>query len=588
MKSAASAGDGSRRVWSDPLFFALMAAIGATYVVLIVAMLAADAFYLLTGTPDIPVTIDFETDASGKVLAGSTPLTAAYQAYGLSITLIDGDGELRVIDSGRVPWSLRRWGTPHVDFGGPGVGAGGSRGQPTRNERPLGKILVVGEKSLAAPRHECRFDFPGETVLRRIVFPQPIGRPVDVTAVDAQGEEKSFRISAGTSRWQWPGGPARRVIVGAPWDFGRVEIEYENRGTARADTGKGGDTDASSLRVMVADPEAGRVRPAGGPAVVRLEWIDPVALDQVVLLNALDAAGLTLHDASGAVIRRHRVPAGGADGVRRVVLEQREVAALTVSLPREAALAEIRFRWRGRVPSEWERRHPRLARWTHNPLVTALQKREIQYSIKLTLLACTLTTILSLWVAVPVGYLLSRYRFPFHNLIDAILDIPIVLPPLVVGLSLLILFQFFPAAVQSRIVYEIPAVILAQFAVSCAFAVRSMRGSFMQIDRRREQVALTLGCTRAQAFFYVVLPEAGRGMLTAGTLAWARALGEFGPLLVFAGATRMKTEVLSTTVFLELSVGDLGAAVAVSLIMVASAIVVLVLARMWGSRVLSL
>jgi molybdate transport system permease protein len=77
-------------------------------------------------------------------------------------------------------------------------------------------------------------------------------------------------------------------------------------------------------------------------------------------------------------------------------------------------------------------------------------------------------------------------------------------------------------------------------------------------------------------------------MLTAGTLAWARALGEFGPLLIFAGATRNKTEVLSTTVFLELSVGDLGAAVAVSMIMVVSAIIVLVLARLWGTRTLSI
>ena len=75
---------------------------------------------------------------------------------------------------------------------------------------------------------------------------------------------------------------------------------------------------------------------------------------------------------------------------------------------------------------------------------------------------------------------------------------------------------------------------------------------------------------------------------TAATLAWARSLGEFGPLLVFAGATRNKTEVLSTTVFLELSIGDLEAAVAVSLIMVIAAVVVLVVARMWGTRSLSI
>jgi molybdate transport system permease protein len=81
-----------------------------------------------------------------------------------------------------------------------------------------------------------------------------------------------------------------------------------------------------------------------------------------------------------------------------------------------------------------------------------------------------------------------------------------------------------------------------------------------------------------------VLPEAGRGMMTALTLAWARSLGEFGPLLIFAGATRMKTEVLSTSVFLEMNVGNLEAAVAVSLIMVAAAVVVLIVARLFGTR----
>lgn len=72
-------------------------------------------------------------------------------------------------------------------------------------------------------------------------------------------------------------------------------------------------------------------------------------------------------------------------------------------------------------------------------------------------------------------------------------------------------------------------------------------------------------------------------MITAGTIAWARALGEFGPILVFAGATRFRTEVLSTTVFLELSVGQLDAAVAVSLLMVAIAVIVLVILRAIGA-----
>ena len=211
----------------------------------------------------------------------------------------------------------------------------------------------------------------------------------------------------------------------------------------------------------------------------------------------------------------------------------------------------------------------------------------------LSLISCTLAALLSLVVAVPIGWLLSRFRFRGRNLLDAILDIPIVLPPLVVGLSLLILFQFWPLTVQlpligkslnELVVYQIPAVVLAQFSVAAAFAVRTMKATFDEINPRCEQVALTLGCTRAQSFFRVALPEAGRGMLTAFTLAWARALGEFGPLLIFAGATRNKTEVLSTTVFLELSIGDLEAAVAVSLIMVFAAVTVLLITRIWGAK----
>ena len=216
----------------------------------------------------------------------------------------------------------------------------------------------------------------------------------------------------------------------------------------------------------------------------------------------------------------------------------------------------------------------------------ALTSPEILYAIRLSLISCTLTAVLSLWVAVPIGYVMSRYRFPGKMLLDSLLDIPIVLPPLVIGLSLLVLFQTpIGRAVEdagASFTYAIPGVILAQFMVACAFAVRTMRATFDQINPRQEQVALTMCCTRSQAFWSVVLPSAGRGVLTAGTLAWARSLGEFGPILIFCGATRMRTEVLPTTVFLELSVGNIEAAVAVSLIMVLAAILVLLVVRFFG------
>ena len=222
----------------------------------------------------------------------------------------------------------------------------------------------------------------------------------------------------------------------------------------------------------------------------------------------------------------------------------------------------------------------------------AVQDPDIIFAIKLSIFSCTISALMSVVVAVPIGYLMSRTRFPGRLLVDVGLDIPIVLPPLVIGLSLLILFQTssgrffeqqFQALTGSGITYEIPAVILAQFMVACAFAVRTMRVTFDQINPRAEKVALTLGCTRWQAFRLVALPEAWKGVITAGTMAWARSLGEFGPILVFAGATRQRTEVLSTTVFLELSMGRLDTAIAVSFIMIVIAVIVLLLVRRWGA-----
>lgn len=223
----------------------------------------------------------------------------------------------------------------------------------------------------------------------------------------------------------------------------------------------------------------------------------------------------------------------------------------------------------------------------------ALLKPEIQSAFRLTILSCSVAAILSLWVATPLGYLLSRYRFPGRWIIDTIVDIPIVLPPLVLGLSLLILFHlkigtwelesWLRDSLGFPVTFRWPAVVLAQFSVACAFAVRTMRVTFDQIDPRAEEVARTLGCSRGQAFIQIALPQAFRGMIAATTIAWARALGEFGPILVFAGATRMRTEVLSTTVFLELSIGHLDAAVAVSLLMVAMAVIVLVFLRLLGT-----
>ncbi len=218
----------------------------------------------------------------------------------------------------------------------------------------------------------------------------------------------------------------------------------------------------------------------------------------------------------------------------------------------------------------------------------ALQSKEIRYATGLSLLTCTVTALLSLILAVPIGYLLSRSKFWGKSFVEAAFDIPIVLPPLVVGLCLLILFQTsFGRMVEEHVAftYTVAGVILAQLVIGAAFAIRTMRGTFDHLSPRPEEVAMTLGCSRFHAVRLVTLPAARRGMFAAASVAWARSLGEFGPILVFAGATRMKTEVLPTTVWLELSVGNLEAAVAVGLLMVGMAMIVLVAVRLTGESV---
>ena len=228
----------------------------------------------------------------------------------------------------------------------------------------------------------------------------------------------------------------------------------------------------------------------------------------------------------------------------------------------------------------------------------------VQCSISLSVSSSTIASFMAMWIAVPTGYWLARFdsnqstsftsRF-LKKLIIALLDIPIVLPPIVVGISLLVLFQtpigkqldtMFVTVIHwlgfnqvTGITYEIPAVILAQFTVVTAFAIRTMRRCYAQIDPRPEQVARTLGASDYQAFAKIAFPQSWGGMVAAFTLAWARAIGEFGPILIFAGTTRLKTEVLPTTIYLSFQSGDLRSAVSASMILISVALIVLILVR---------
>ncbi len=217
-----------------------------------------------------------------------------------------------------------------------------------------------------------------------------------------------------------------------------------------------------------------------------------------------------------------------------------------------------------------------------------LQSEPIRAAAWLSLWTTTLATAISVMFAVPIGYALRRDRGPGQVLVDTLVDLPIVFPPLVMGLSLLVFFRtpmgMWIESSGFEFIYQRSGIVLAQVLVAASFGIRTIKSTFDDIDHREEDVALTLGCSRGQAFWHVAVPNARGGIIAGAILTWARAFGIFGPLMVFVGAVRMRTEVLATTVYLEASVGHIDVALAVALLMVAIAAVALVLIRCAGRR----
>jgi len=225
-----------------------------------------------------------------------------------------------------------------------------------------------------------------------------------------------------------------------------------------------------------------------------------------------------------------------------------------------------------------------------NAVVTVVKSDFIRHALWMSIWTSFATTALALFFAVPIGYTLSRYRFWGRPLVDSVVDLPIIFPPLVAGLTLLVFFsqtslgRWIQDGLGVEFVFRRKGIVLCQFFVSASFAIRSAKTAFDDVDRRFENVALTLGCTRWGAFRRVSLPLALNGIIAGGILTWARAFGLFGPLLIFVGSFRGRTEVLSTTIFLEQSVGNIEVALAVAMLMVLVAVIALTTIHVVGGK----
>jgi len=219
--------------------------------------------------------------------------------------------------------------------------------------------------------------------------------------------------------------------------------------------------------------------------------------------------------------------------------------------------------------------------------MTSLASREIQFAIKLSLTTAAISTILCIAISIPAAYALARYDFFGKSVINTLMDVPLALPPLVAGVGLLILFgttSFGKTLAETGLVFVFTplGIIIAQFFVNVPFMFRILRGTFQGINPRYEHVAETLGCTEAQAFWRVTLPMSKNGLMAGSVITWSKGIGEFGAALMVAGATRMKTETLPISLYLNMSCGELNLAIASATILIIISLVSLFIFERYG------
>jgi molybdate transport system permease protein len=267
------------------------------------------------------------------------------------------------------------------------------------------------------------------------------------------------------------------------------------------------------------------------------------------------------------------------------------------ALPLQALLSSLLFAYLGFILAVFAANVIWLGRtdpstggsWLGGLLADEALAAEVWTSVKLSFVAALVTSVLGTIVAVPSGYALSRFRFPLARVLDTIVDLPIVVPPLIAGVALLLFFRqsWLGRLLDEHVlavVYTRAGIVVAQFFVATAFSIRAVKAAFDMVNPRFEAVARSLGCTPWQAFVQVALPLARTGIVAGFVMTWARAMGEFGPIMMLAGATPGKTAVLPVTAFLAMSAGHVEASIAVVVLMVLLSAATLVVFKRLGGQ----
>jgi len=223
-------------------------------------------------------------------------------------------------------------------------------------------------------------------------------------------------------------------------------------------------------------------------------------------------------------------------------------------------------------------------------LRVALASPVVLEALWLSLVTTAISLVITVVLGLPLAFVLARRRFRGKGLLEAVVDLPIVLPPSVAGLALLLVFgrRGLLAAPFDLLGVTVPfttiAVILAQTFVSAPFFIRSARTGIAGVDRDLEDAARVDGASERQLFRSITVPLASAALAAGLVMTWARALGEFGATIMFAGNVEGRTQTLPLVVYSEFQGGDLDQSIAAAAILVIAAFGVLIAVRIfhWG------
>ena len=218
-------------------------------------------------------------------------------------------------------------------------------------------------------------------------------------------------------------------------------------------------------------------------------------------------------------------------------------------------------------------------------LGTILQSSDATQALRLSLWTASVATVISVLIGVPLAWVLARGSFPGQRLVRALVTLPLVLPPVVGGVALLLAFGrrgFVGRYLDEWFGLTIPftplAVVLAETFVAMPFLIVTVEGALRSADLGFEQAAATLGASRMTVFRRVTVPLIAPSLVAGAVLCWARALGEFGATITFAGSFPGRTETMPIAVYYALE-RDPDAAIALSLVLLLVSVIVLVSLR---------